>query len=281
MVKEHSSVRYSSITRPGQWFNRQSNDPFVKSRIKANFRSRSAFKLKELQEKHLFMKPGQVVLDLGAAPGGWTQVALDAVWPSHTTISLSSTSSSSSLLAHESSSSNAEVSLEPSPTLQTTVKSSQKPSSRHPRPSRIGRVIAVDLLGMEPIDGAEILTGDVQDEQVLQEIYALAAYPYTPQGPAVDVVISDMAHSFTGHRSTDAARVQSLCEFALGVAGHPWLLKPGGSFLCKYLRGDGDQDLRELCQSQFEKVIATKPKASRQGSAEAYFLCLGFKPLKE
>ncbi|EGF80336.1 hypothetical protein BATDEDRAFT_11420 [Batrachochytrium dendrobatidis JAM81] len=211
----------------GQWFNRQASDPFVKNRIKWNLRSRSAFKLKELQSKYNFMKPGQVVLDLGAAPGGWTQVALDAVWPDRAQ-------------------------------------------------SMDGRVIAVDLLPIEPIDGAEILLGDVHEDAVLQQIYTLAAYPYQPEGPVVDVVLSDMAHSFTGHRSTDAARVQNLCEFALSVASHPWLLKPGGNFLCKYLRGDGDQELKKLCQSRFQQVIVTKPKASRQGSAEAYFLCLGF-----
>ncbi|KAK5666509.1 hypothetical protein BDV3_006171 [Batrachochytrium dendrobatidis] len=231
----------------GQWFNRQASDPFVKNRIKWNLRSRSAFKLKELQSKYNFMKPGQVVLDLGAAPGGWTQVALDAVWPDR-----AQSSSSDSILSR------------PKPT-------------KHASSATVdGRVIAVDLLPIEPIDGAEILLGDVHEDAVLQQIYTLAAYPYQPEGPVVDVVLSDMAHSFTGHRSTDAARVQNLCEFALSVASHPWLLKPGGNFLCKYLRGDGDQELKKLCQSRFQQVIVTKPKASRQGSAEAYFLCLGF-----
>ncbi|KAI8916863.1 FtsJ-like methyltransferase-domain-containing protein [Entophlyctis helioformis] len=236
--------RHMSITRPKQWFERQANDPFVKRRISSNFRSRSAFKLEEMQAKYAIMRPGHVVLDLGAAPGGWTQVALNAVRNS------SSTNNNSN-----------------------------------------GRVISVDIMEMEPIQGADIVHGDVQDPHILQQILQLATAgssrpasnapsPSPPQldhAPCIDVLISDMAHPFSGHKTADTARVEALCEFALQVADHPWLLKHHGNFVCKYIRGAGGDELKRLCETRFQRVIVDKPKASRKESAEAYLVCLGFK----
>eukprot|EP00842_Homolaphlyctis_polyrhiza_P001765 jgi/Hompol1/258/HPOL_001147-RA len=255
-----------SITRPSQWFQRQASDPFVKSRVQHNYRSRSAFKLKELVEKHRFIRPGDVVLDLGAAPGGWTQVALEAV--------------------------NAPV--------ETKNKSKNDTTASTTTTVRKGRAIAVDIMGIDPIPGADIIIGDVQSPLILQQIRAIAlqhaaADPslntkaesatdakqdelvVQPVTPVIDVLISDMAHPFSGHRTTDVARVKGLCEFALEIASHPWLLKRGGDFVCKFMRGEGETELKDLCKSLFAKVIFEKPKASRKDSSEAYLVCLGYK----
>src|SRR5665648_405053 len=58
-----------------RWLQRQLNDPYVEEAKRQGFRSRAAFKLIEIDDKHHLLKPGQTVIDLGAAPGGWSQVA--------------------------------------------------------------------------------------------------------------------------------------------------------------------------------------------------------------
>jgi len=73
--------RTNSSTR---WLQRQLNDPYVAAAQKAGYRSRAAFKIKDLNEKFGFLKPGQRVVDLGCAPGGWTQIAVDIVKPEKT-----------------------------------------------------------------------------------------------------------------------------------------------------------------------------------------------------
>ncbi|KAL2919882.1 2' O-ribose methyltransferase [Polyrhizophydium stewartii] len=226
-----------SITRPSQWFQRQASDPFVRARAADGLRARSAFKLQELQRQHGLLRRGAVVLDLGAAPGGWAQVAAAAVGPA-------------------------------------------------------GRVVAVDLLPIDPLPGVHVVTGDARDPLVLERVRALARHGAAgadvadndvvddngdDDQPAFDVLLSDMAHSFTGHRSADVARVQALCEFALEAAAHPWVLRNGGNLVCKFLRGAGEHELRALCQQLFTKVVVDKPKASRKESSEAYLVCLGFK----
>lgn len=62
-----------------RWLERQLNDPYVTAAKRQGWRSRAAFKLIELDDKYAFLKPGQVVVDLGAAPGGWSQVAAKRV----------------------------------------------------------------------------------------------------------------------------------------------------------------------------------------------------------
>lgn len=62
-----------------RWLSRQLNDPYVAAAKSTGYRSRAAFKLKQLADRFNLLKPGARVLDLGAAPGGWTQVAVEAV----------------------------------------------------------------------------------------------------------------------------------------------------------------------------------------------------------
>ncbi|NKB58979.1 MAG: rRNA methyltransferase [Alphaproteobacteria bacterium] len=71
-----------------RWLERQLNDPYVAEAKRRGYRSRAAFKLLELDEKYGFLAKGQRVVDLGAAPGGWTQVALDAVGPKGTVVAI-------------------------------------------------------------------------------------------------------------------------------------------------------------------------------------------------
>ena len=85
-----------------------------------------------------------------------------------------------------------------------------------------------------------------------------------------------MAHSFTGHRTIDCARVIDLCEFALQVS--KVYLKPGGRFICKYFNGPGSIEMIQDFKSEFTRTVLEKPKASRKESAECYFIGFGFRP---
>ncbi|KAI8920146.1 ribosomal RNA methyltransferase FtsJ domain-containing protein [Powellomyces hirtus] len=238
------SVRWS-VTSPKQWISRQSRDPFVKQRAKDGYRSRAAYKLEDIQRKHGLMKKGMVVLDLGGCPGGWAQVAV-----------------------------------------KYAVRSPQKRVVPPDSGGAQGKVVSVDLLLTDPIPGATLIRGDMTKPSILEQIHLVIS----SNGPAqalcsdaharkavVDVVLSDMAHPFTGSRTADVAKVIELCELALSVAEQPGMLKNGGAFVCKFIQGEGDQELRALMKEKFNRVAYEKPGASRSGSAEGYLVCLGYK----
>ena len=195
-----------------RWLAEHFDDAYVKQAQQQGLRSRSAFKLLELQEKYGLIRPGMTVVDLGAAPGGWCQV------------------------------------------LQPLVGSQ-------------GRVIALDVLPMEPLPGVGFIEGDFTEDEPLQRLeHALGGQP-------VDLVLSDMAPNMSGMATVDQARAMYLAELALDFARN-WL-KPGGDFVVKVFQGsDFDSYLREV-RSLFDKVRVTKPKASRPRSKEVYLLARG------
>ncbi|MEO1039431.1 MAG: RlmE family RNA methyltransferase [Pseudomonadota bacterium] len=193
------------------WLERQLNDPYVRRARTEGYRSRAAFKLTELDDKYKILKPGARVVDLGAAPGGWVQVAL------------------------------------------------QRGASH---------VVGVDLLEMEPIAGAIMMTLDFTEEDAPDQVKAALG------GPA-DAVISDLAPWTTGHKGTDHARIVALVELAGEFALET--LKPGGAFVAKVFQGGTENALLEKLKSRFTKVRHAKPDASRSESAETYLVALGFK----
>ena len=194
------------------WLERQLNDPYVRAAKSEGYRSRAAYKLAEMDQKYRFLKRGQTAVDLGAAPGGWTQVLVERLGE--------------------------------------------------------GKVVGVDIQEMEPLAGAALLHLDFMDEKAPDIIKDAL------NGP-VDAVVSDMASPATGHRETDHLRVMALCETALEFAIE--ILKPGGTFLCKVLRGGTERQLLETLKRRFQKVIHVKPPASRADSAEMYVLATGFR----
>ncbi len=194
------------------WLERQLNDPYVRAAKSAGYRSRAAFKLKEMDDKFRFLKRGSKAVDLGAAPGGWTQVLVERCGE--------------------------------------------------------GNVVGADIQPMDPIDGAILLQLDFMDAAAPEAIRACL------NGP-VDVVVSDMAAPATGHRETDHLRVMGLCECALEFACE--VLKPGGTFLCKVLRGGTERTLLETLKQRFGKVHHMKPPASRADSAEMYVIGMQFR----
>ncbi|HTN98347.1 MAG TPA: RlmE family RNA methyltransferase [Nordella sp.] len=201
------------------WLERQLNDPYVAEARKLGYRSRAAFKLSEIDDKFRFLKPGGRVVDLGAAPGGWAQVAAQRVKA-------------------------------------TDGK---------------GRVIAIDMHGMDPIPGVVIFHKDFYDEDAPQLLIDALG------GEKADVVMSDMAAHATGHRQTDHIKIIALAEAGFEFAKD--VLKPGGTFLAKVLRGGTEGEMLKMMKRHFETVRHIKPGASRTDSAELFVLAMGFRPV--
>lgn len=210
-----------------RWLQRQLNDPYVEEAKRQGYRSRAAFKLLEMDDKHHLLKPGGIVVDLGAAPGGWSQVAAER------------------------------------------VKADRDGGDGGGEGAGGGRVIAADLNAIEPVPGAAFMQVDVTDAEAGEMIRAALG------GARVDVVLSDMAASSTGHRQTDHLRVISLAEAALDIAED--VLKPGGAYLAKVLQGGASGNLLTRLRQNFAKVSHVKPKASRQDSSEVYVLAKGYR----
>jgi 23S rRNA (uridine2552-2'-O)-methyltransferase len=216
-MKQRLRTARGRTTSSQRWLERQLNDPYVAAAKRQGWRSRAAFKLIEIDDKYSFLKPGARVVDLGAAPGGWSQVAA------------------------------------------ARVKSVEGK----------GQVVAIDILEMEPIAGAEILHLDFLDASAPDKLKALL------RDGAADVVLSDMAASTTGHTRTDHLRIMGLAETAVEFATE--VLTPGGAFLCKVLQGGTERSLLDLLKRSFANVRHIKPPASRADSAELYVLATGFR----
>ena len=197
------------------WLERQLNDPYVAAAKRAGYRSRAAYKLLEMDDKYHFLKKHARVLDLGAAPGGWTQVAVERVGSDDKT-----------------------------------------------------QITAIDILEMEPIPGAQVVQMDFMDHDAPDQLTGLL-------NGKVDVVLSDMAPSTTGHRRTDHLRIVGMCEAALDFAME--VLHPGGTFVAKVFQGGSERELLDQMKRRFLSVRHVKPKASRAGSSELYVVASGFK----
>jgi 23S rRNA U2552 (ribose-2'-O)-methylase RlmE/FtsJ len=286
-----------------RWLTRQLNDPYVARARREGYRSRAAYKLAEIDDKYRLFKPGAKVADLGAAPGGWSQIAAERVGatgrasaydeaPSPaaakgTVIAHGEPPSSPSPLAGEgrgggSSDRGTDMRPSPTPTRGTPKNASaffgdpanpspqgggEKEESRAPA-RRAGAVVAIDLLDMPAIPGVTFLKLDFLDPAAPGRLKELLG------GPA-DVVMSDMAANATGHRKTDHLKIVALAEAAALFARE--VLRPGGAFLCKVLQGGTEGDLLATLKRDFAVVRHVKPAASRTDSAELYVLATGFR----
>jgi 23S rRNA (uridine2552-2'-O)-methyltransferase len=191
-----------------QWLREHVNDPFVQRAQKEGYRSRAAYKLLEIDERDRLLKPGTTVIDLGATPGGWSQVAASGGC----------------------------------------------------------KVIALDLLPLQPLPGVEFIQGDFRQEEVLVQLEEALG------GKQASLVISDMAPNISGISLSDQARAMYLAELALDFSiAH---LKPGGAFLVKVFQGAGFEEYLRAMRRHFRRVVTRKPKASRDRSSELYLLGL-------
>jgi len=127
-----------------------------------------------------------------------------------------------------------------------------------------GRMIALDLLEMDPLAGVDFIQGDFREESVLEQLKSALA------GRQVDLVLSDMAPNMTGIAATDGAQVMLLAELTLDFARDH--LKPGGALLVKVFQGAGFMELRKALREGFATLTTRKPAASKDRSAELYLL---------
>jgi len=198
-------------TASQKWLARQLNDPYVRAAKEQGWRSRAAFKLLELDDRYHLISKGARIVDLGAAPGGWAQVAVKR---------------------------------------------------------GAARVVGVDLLPMDPVQGATILVGDFMDDTMPGQLAELL-------GGKADLVLSDMAPNTTGHNATDHLRIMGLADLALHFAVE--MLAPGGAFVAKVFQGGSEKSMLEQMKRHFTTVRHAKPPASRKGSSELYVVATGFK----
>ena len=197
-----------------RWLKEHFDDVWVKKSQEDGYRSRASYKLIELDHKDKLFRPGQLVVDLGAAPGGWSQVAADKVGDN-------------------------------------------------------GRVIASDILPMDPIAGVDFVQGDFTEDAVFEELLALLG------DRRADVVISDMAPNMSGMAAVDIPKAMGLVELALDMAQR--VLRPGGVFVAKVFQGEGFDGLLADMRGSFSTVVSRKPDSSRARSREIYQVCKGFK----
>lgn len=198
------------------WLTRQLNDPYVAQAKRDGYRSRAAYKLVEMDDRHRLLRPGGRVVDLGAAPGGWSQVA----------------------------------------------------AARVGRSEGRGRVVAIDLLPMDPLPGVEATLLDFMAPEAPDRLTAML-------GGGADVVMSDMAANATGHRRTDHLKIMGLAEAAAEFARA--VLEPGGAFVAKVLKGGTENTLLADLKRDFATVRHMKPASSRPDSAELYVVATGFR----
>ena len=197
-----------------EWLRRHVNDPFVKQAQIDGYRSRSAYKLIELNEKDRLIKPNMRILDLGSAPGGWSQVAGRLV-------------------------------------------------------GRKGRVLATDILPMDPVTNVDFIQGDFTDDKVVEQLLGWL------DGGRFDLIISDIAPNLSGIDSADQAGSMYLLELALDTVRKT--LKPGATFAAKMFQGSGSDEYMKELRKSFEKVLIRKPEASRKESREVYIVAKGFR----
>lgn len=198
----------------GRWLQEHFDDEYVKMAQALGYRSRAVFKIKEIQEKDRFIRPEMTVVDLGAAPGGWSQYVRQIL-------------------------------------------------------TKNSKLIALDILAMDPIEGVEFIQGDFREAAVFQILTD------TLIGNTVDVVLSDMAPNMSGNKGVDQPGAMYLAELALETAKS--LLRKDGTFLVKVFQGEGFESYHKDIQRLFRKTVTRKPKASRPRSNEVYLLAKGFK----
>lgn len=192
-----------------RWLQEHFDDPYVKKAQAEGYRSRAIYKLQEIDLKERLLKPGMTIVDLGAAPGGWTQYV------------------------------------------------SEKLQGQ-------GRLIALDILPMDPFAEVDFIQGDFREDEVLQQLIAILP------NRGVDLLLSDMAPNMSGNVAVDIPCAMYLAELAFDFANK--MLKPGGTMLIKIFHGSGFDELIKQARHAFEKVVIRKPAASRSRSRETYLL---------
>ncbi len=209
------------------------------------YRARAAYKLKEIDEQDKLIKPGQIVVDLGASPGSWSQYVRNRFGTMTRKVSDDS-------------------SPQTNPDGSEAGDRTQGPAQSREVAALNGTIVALDMLPMEAISGVQFIQGDFREDAVMAALENLLG------GAKVDLVLSDMAPNLSGVASADAARIEHVCDLALEFAQNH--LKPDGALLVKCFHGSGYSQIIEKFKHQFKSVAPRKPKASRDKSSETFIL---------
>ncbi len=210
MLKQHVKNKHLKLSSRN-WINRQINDEYVLKAKQNGYRSRASFKILEIQEKYKIINKNSIVIDLGAAPGGWSQV-ISAICK---------------------------------------------------------KIIAVDLLQMEPIPNVDFIQGDFLSEDCINNINEKL------NNSKVDVILSDMAPNTCGIQKVNHLRIMNILEHVYEFS--KLVLNKEGIMVAKVFQGGAFNDLNKQIKQSFKQVLNFKPKSSRKQSTELYIICKGFK----
>ncbi len=238
-------VKPTRSNSSNRWMHEHVTDPYVQQAKKLGYRSRAAFKIIEIDEKYKILRRGMTVVDLGAAPGGWSQIAAPRVGA----------------------------------TTGAAAGGTKKSGSEGTTPAKTsaGRVIAIDLLDMPGLPGVEFLQADFTTQEGLAAVVNSLGGGAGAGGSRgkVGLVMSDMAPNISGIGVSDQAKSIHLCEIALEFAAR--FLEPDGAFVVKTFQGSGFPEFLKEMRATFREVKTIKPKASRDRSAEMYLVGKGLR----
>ncbi len=190
------------------WIKKQKKDIFVKQSKIEGYKSRAVYKIKEINEKFKIFNNGMSIIDLGAAPGSWSQYLAKHI--------------------------------------------------------KNGKLLSIDLVEIEKIEGIKHIVGDFTEEKNKKKIQEYF-------GEKIDTVISDMAQNTTGNKNLDSINTGELCKEAILFSKN--ILKSKGFFVSKIFMGSSFKEVLELAKNIFTEVRIYKPLASRRDSKESYIIC--------
>ncbi|EGE08872.1 rRNA methyltransferase [Trichophyton mentagrophytes] len=260
--------QFSRTISSKQWQARQGKDAYTKEASMQGLKSRAAFKLLQINDRYRLFKSGQTVVDLGYAPGSWSQVAFNLTKPRGRVVGVDiipaqpprgvSTIQGNFL----------------SPRVQEYVKdfvrdpNRGRPRSQLPTLNEQGKSSPSTEPGAET-DGGYIDLERSSSAHINKDDDA-APLPTKAKVGSVDVILSDMLMNTSGTKSRDHLGSMELCKAALDFASN--VLKEGGHFVCKYYQGPGEKDFENELKRLFHRVYREKPESSRSESKEAYFI---------
>lgn len=258
MRNKHTKLKNSKNRKASssKWLSRQLNDPYVKKSQSEGYRSRSAYKIMEINNKFQIIKRNMRILDIGAAPGGWCQVTSEILYSD--TNKNSSSCKQDELVSEESGG----IALN---TNHSDTNLIQNIKENH-------RIIAIDLLPIDKIKGVTSIQKDFYDDDLKQVIMG-----YT-NNQELNLILSDMSPNTTGIKSIDHARIMDMCERTFELAFN--ILSSGGSVVCKIFQGGAEHTLLAILKQKFSTVKHFKPKSSRPDSKEIYIVALNYKKNK-
>ena len=190
------------------WRKSQSEDFFIKDSKRKGYRSRSVYKLSEIDQKFNIFRNVKTVIDIGSCPGGWSEYSIKKI--------------------------------------------------------RSGKLLAIDITEMEPIDGVSFIQGNIQDQILQEKLFEEIG------NKKFDLIISDMSPNKTGNKVSDQYKFYNIADSILEFSQKGLMSK--GMMVMKVFIGHGFEEFKSDLRENFETVIYFKPKSSRKESRETYVI---------